>query len=139
MNLIRLKELDSLDRLMNNFFNHGTERNCEVPGCETDLYVKGNELIVEMEIPGINPEKTDISIVDGHYLKIAIVKEEAVEENEKNYHRKEIRRGSFEKYIQLPSENLELDNINANYKNGVLKVTIPKKENEVKRIQISIE
>jgi HSP20 family protein len=92
-----------------------------------DIYEKDNNIIAEMNIPGIDHDKVEI-IIDDDLLKISGSREQKEEINEENYCSKEIRRGSFERIITLPNI-VEAEKADAEYKNGVLKVIMPKKEN----------
>jgi HSP20 family protein len=84
------------------------------------------EVIAEVEIPGFDPEKVDISLEDG-VLKVSGQAEEKKEEKEKGYWRKEIYRGSFERRIRLPVAVKE-DKVEAVYDKGILRITMPKVE-----------
>lgn len=91
-----------------------------------DLYEKGGDIIAEMNLPGIDPEKLDVS-VEGDLLYISGSREESQEKKERRYHSKEIRRGSFERTVRLPAL-VQKDKVTAEYKNGMLRVTLPKTE-----------
>jgi len=84
------------------------------------------EVIAEVEIPGFDPEKIDVTVEDG-VLKISGKMEEKKEEKERGYWRKEIRRGSFERAVRLPVAVKE-DEAKAAYEKGMLTVTVPKME-----------
>jgi len=91
-----------------------------------DMYEKGNNVIVEAPLPGIDPEKVDISVEDDVLIiKGKIEKKSEVEE--KNYYRKEIHKGGFYRSILLPA-HVQGDKAKADFEEGVLKVTIPKKK-----------
>lgn len=94
----------------------------------TDVYETDKDIIVEMEIPGYQKENIKISFQDG-YLKVEGKSEESKEEKEKNYWRKEIRKGSFVRVVPLPKE-VNSKNAKANFKDGILKITLPKIESE---------
>jgi len=100
-----------------------------------DIYELDGDYHVEMDIPGF--EKNDISIEtkDG-YLIVSAVKETNNDESDKNYIRRERSYGKYERSFYLG----ELDNekIEAEFKNGMLKITVPKKEeiNNKKVIEI---
>jgi HSP20 family protein len=91
-----------------------------------DVFEKDNNVIVEMNLPGIDPEKVEISVQD-NYMRIAGSREEKQETKDKHYVSKEIRRGSFERIVRLPAA-VEDKEANAEYDHGVLRVTIPKKK-----------
>lgn len=93
-----------------------------------DVYEKNGNIIAEMNIPGVEPQKIDISI-EGDILRLSGSREEEKETKDKNYYSKEIQRGSFERIIQLPSTVIA-EKAEAQYKEGVLKITMPKKANK---------
>ena len=102
-----------------------------------DVYRKGGNVIVEMSLPGIDPEKIDISVED-NYLKVSGSREEKKQTKKENYYRKEIRRGSFERVVRLPVAVKE-EKAKAEYKDGILKVIIPEKEKAVKAGKVKVE
>lgn len=93
-----------------------------------DVYEDKENVIAEMNLPGINPDKVDVSI-EGDYLRITGSRDEKEEKKDKNYYHKEIRHGSFERTIRLPVE-VKKNGTEAEYKDGVLKITMSKKEEE---------
>jgi len=102
-----------------------------------DVYEEGGNIVAEMNLPGIDSDKVDISVVD-HHLKVKGSREEEKERKEKNYYSKEIRRGSFERVVRIP-DDVDADKATADYKDGVLKISLPKKEGEkAKKVKIGI-
>lgn len=91
-----------------------------------DVKETDKEIIAEVEIPGFDPEKVDVSVKDG-VLKVRGTMDEKKEEKEKGYWRREIRRGSFERMVRLPAAVKE-NAIEATYEKGVLKIVMPKTE-----------
>lgn len=89
-----------------------------------DISETDKEVVVETELPDVDPKKIDVS-VEKNMITIKGSSEEKKEEKKKNYYRKEIRRGSFCRSATLPSAVKE-DKAKATYKNGILKVVIPK-------------
>jgi HSP20 family protein len=84
----------------------------------------------------MDPKDIDISLSDG-LLTIKGEKKQEREEKEENYHLVERSYGAFTRSIRLPKE-VQSDKISASYKNGVLKVTLPKSE-EAKKKEIKIK
>jgi len=81
---------------------------------------------IEIAAPGF--EKKDFKVhVDNNVLTISSEKEEETKEEEENYRRREFSYSSFERSFQLP-ENSIPDKIEAKYENGILQLTLPKKE-----------
>ncbi len=101
-----------------------------------DMYEDKDNVIVETSLAGIDPEKVDISI-ENDVLSIKGEGEKRSEVEEKNYYRKEIRRGSFYRTIPLPAHVLG-DGAKAVAEAGVLKIMIPKAP-EAKPKKITIE
>ncbi|MEA3398610.1 MAG: Hsp20/alpha crystallin family protein [Patescibacteria group bacterium] len=89
-----------------------------------DMYEDKENVIVETQLAGIDPEKVDISI-ENDVLCIKGESEKKSEVEDKNYYRKEIRTGSFYRSIPLPAHVLG-DNASAIAEDGVLKISIPK-------------
>ena len=129
-----------MDRLWDSFFDRGPTK-AEVGGeflPALDLAEKDNELVVKCEVPGLEPKDIDISLSDG-MLTIKGEKNQEREEKEADYHLVERSYGTFTRSIQLPKE-VQSDKISASYKNGVLKVVLPKPEGaQKKEIKIKVE
>lgn len=89
-----------------------------------DMYEDKENVIVEAQLAGIDPEKVDVAI-ENDVLTIKGESEKKSEVEEKNYYRKEIRRGGFYRSIPLPVHAIG-DNAQAEAIDGVLKITIPK-------------
>ena len=103
-----------------------------------DMYEDKDNVIVETQLAGIDPEQVDISI-EADVLVIKGESEKKSEVEDKNYYRQEIRRGSFFRSIPLPTRVLGEKAI-ATTTNGVLKITVPKaKEGKPKSIKIQTE
>ncbi|MBI4122078.1 MAG: Hsp20/alpha crystallin family protein [Parcubacteria group bacterium] len=89
-----------------------------------DVYETEKEVMVELSVPHIDPEKVDISI-ENNVLHIKGSTEKKTEVDDKDYYRREIRSGSFYRTIPLPAAVVG-DQASAVHENGVLKITIPK-------------
>lgn len=84
------------------------------------------EFVFEVAAPGL--ERKDFVLeLTNNVLKIAVEKEEKMEEKEKEYYRKEYSFQSFERLFTLP-ENIKEAEIDAKYENGILRVLVPKME-----------
>lgn len=102
-----------------------------------DVYEKNGNVIAEMALPGIDPDKVDISVEDD-YLRVAGSREEEKETQENSYYSKEIKRGSFERVVHLPT-SVQDDKAEAEYKDGVLKIKLPKKEKAKGKVIIKVK
>ena len=103
-----------------------------------NMYEEKNAVIVEAPLAGVNVEDVEISVEKG----ILLLQGQSYKEHEvddKNYYRKEVRSGSFYRYISLPMPVKE-DKISAKFESGILKITCPKAgEGESKKINIDIK
>lgn len=103
-----------------------------------DLYEDENEYVVEAELPGLKQGEIKVSVEDD-ILSISGEKKREKEVKEENLYRSERFYGKFERQIVLP-QNADRENIKASYKDGVLKVIIPKKEEaKPKKVDIKVE
>jgi len=97
-----------------------------------------SELVVNVEIPGMDPKDIDVSLSEGT-LFIKGEKKQEAEEKEADYHLIERSYGTFIRSIPLPAE-VQSEKISASYKNGVLTVILPKSEGTQKReIKVKVE
>jgi HSP20 family protein len=101
-----------------------------------NMYEKGDNLIVEAELPGVKKEDIDVRLEDRQLTLRGECREEK-ETKEDDYFRRERRYGSFTRSLTLPS-SVTGDKVEASYKDGILRLTLPKTE-EAKGKQISIE
>jgi HSP20 family protein len=93
-------------------------------------------LEVTVELPGMKPEEFHVEMHNGE-LWITGEKKEEKEEKGKTYHRVERRFGEFKRVIPLPT-NVNKEKVTAEYKEGVLKVAIPKTEEaKAKHIEVT--
>lgn len=100
-----------------------------------DIYEKDDKYYIEMEVPGFNKEDIDISLKEG-YLTIKAEKKMSNEEKDENkkYLRKERNYIKTERSFNLG--NIDEENIDASFENGVLKIEIPKVEENKRTIEI---
>lgn len=101
-----------------------------------DIYQDKDNVIVETSLPGVNPEKVEITI-ENDVLTISGQAEDQKEVKRENYYRKEIYQGSFSRAVILPMR-VKADEAQAQSEKGILKITIPKAE-EVKPKKIAIK
>jgi HSP20 family protein len=109
--------------------NNFSSTNTTVPAI--NIQEKADHFEVEVAAPGM--EKKDFNItLEGSILTISSVKQHTDEKKNDNYTRREFSYQSFQRSLELPKDMVEGEKIKANYENGLLRLTIPKKE-EVKR------
>ncbi len=102
-----------------------------------NLYETDKEVVAEVGIPGINPDKIDIDI-RGDILEVKGNQEDEKEEKNKNYWHKEIYRSSFERSIKLPT-SINDKKVDAVYENGILKIVMPKKKEKETKTKIKVK
>lgn len=97
----------------------------KIDNMRCDIYELGGDYHIEMDIPGF--DKKDISIeAKNGYLTVTAEKNSENNEEEKNYIRRERSYGKYERSFYLG--DLDSQNVDAEFKDGMLKITIPKKE-----------
>ena len=101
-----------------------------------DIYEKGGEVHIELDVPGFNKEDVKVDLDDG-ILTSAASKHEDKEEKEKNYYRKERLFGSFKRQFNVG--NVKENEIDAKFYNGVLKISFPKEEQKQSKKFIAIK
>jgi HSP20 family protein len=100
-----------------------------------DILEKEGNLILRAELPGMNEKQIDLKL-EGTTLTLKGERKLENEDEKSNYHRVESFYGSFTRSFRLP-ETVDAEKISAEYKNGVLTVTIPQKP-EVKPREIPV-
>ena len=95
-------------------------------------------IIAEMPLPGVDPAKVDITI-ENDVLTIHGKEEKTSEVDEQNYTRREWVSQSFYRSVALPV-SVKSDSADAEYENGILKITIPKREDaKAKKVSVKIK
>jgi HSP20 family protein len=103
-----------------------------------DVFESKDNIMVKADIPGMEKKDIDIS-VHGDTLAIKGEKKEEAESKEKDYVKTERFYGSFNRALTLPSE-VDADKVKASYKDGVLEIILPKKEEaKPKQIKVDVE
>jgi HSP20 family protein len=132
---------DRFDQLMNQRFFRGfgpfTEQSLTatkfIP--PVNIYEDEHTINIEAEVPGIQEKDLDISL-ENNVLTISGERKMEQEENKENFHRIERSYGRFTRSFTLPP-TVDTENVNAEFNNGVLKITLNKRE-EAKPKQIKI-
>ena len=94
-----------------------------------DLYEDKDNAYVRADLPGVNRDDINVEMVDGYLSITAVRKQKASDGSEESV--------SFSRSITIP-EDVHADKVGASYENGVLTVTLPKKE-EAKPRKIAVE
>jgi HSP20 family protein len=135
------QELNRLQREMNALFESGVGRPDEdSPHVDwrpaVDIYEDRERYLLTAELPGIDPTKVDLRVEEN---RITVRGERKLEreDQKQNYHRLEREYGTFARTFTLPT-TVDATKIAAEYKHGLLQVSIPKKP-EVMPKQISVK
>ena len=127
-----------MNRMFDSFFR-GADEPSLLNGNWTpavDVAEEDNEYVVKVELPGINKDDVKITL-ESNILTIRGEKKAGKEIKEKNSHRMERSYGSFQRSFTLPT-TVKNDKIDAEYRDGILTVTLPKAE-EAKPKQIEVK
>src|SRR5919202_4468484 len=116
------------------FNDEGIGRGAWAPS--VDIYENKDQIVLEAELPGMKQEDFDLSIENNVITLRGERKFEKTDESD-NYHRVERSYGAFTRSFTLP-QTVSGEGISAEYHNGVLRVTLPKRE-EVKARRIEIQ
>jgi HSP20 family protein len=118
-------------------FGPGTEQSLTAANFipPVNIYEDEQNINVEAELPGVQEKDLDISL-ENNVLTISGERKMENEEKKENFHRIERTYGRFTRSFTLPP-TVETENVNAEFNNGVLKITLRKKE-EAKPKQIKI-
>jgi HSP20 family protein len=133
-------ETPAIGRLFDDFFKDfslgdswlGT-RESWIPS--VDILEKDGNLILCAELPGMTEKDIDLKL-EGNILTLKGERKIGNEEEKSTFHRVESYHGSFTRSFRLP-ETVDMEKINADYKNGVLTITLPLKP-EVKPREIPV-
>lgn len=128
MALVRFNQYPGLTDLFENleksFFNNEEKFEGTVPA--VNIIENNDSFVLEMAAPGL--KKTDFHInVEKDVLTISSEQKEEKDEKDDNYARREFYYNSFSRSFTLP-ETIDVEKIKADYKNGILHVHLPKKE-----------
>lgn len=104
-------------------------------GFAVELRQDENNYYLNAELPGVNEKDISLEVVEDRLIIKAKFENEKKEEKD-NYFYSERRCGEFERQFNI--QNINQENISASLENGVLKLTLPKKEKENKTRQIPI-
>jgi HSP20 family protein len=127
----------AMDRLFEDSFVRpvGWTGGLDGAGLPVDVSMSTDDLVIDAQLPGYNPDNVDITVENGT-LTIRATSADEREEKKGDYLVNEIRRGTISRSITLPN-GLQPDKAEATFENGMLKLRIPKAD-EVKPRQIRI-
>lgn len=142
MNAIMKRNQDLFGGLIDSLFNDSplfsteVSRHFSVPA----VNIKNTEEHFEIHVaaPGLKREDFNIEL-DENVLKLAVSKSNENEEKEENYSRKEFSFMNFQRSFTLPKSGIDTSKVEANYKDGILNIVLPKVKEEkqvVKKISV---
>ena len=147
MNIVRydpFRELRSLQDEMNRLFSSSFSRGNAGEGDQimrgawnpsVDIFENQNQIVLEAELPGMNAEDVNISI-ENNVLTLHGERRFEKKDEGDNFHRVERSYGSFTRSFTLPP-TVSSENANAEFNNGVLRLTLAKREEaKPRRIEI---
>jgi len=132
---------DEVNRLFSSnlsgaFSDQGIARGAWAPS--VDIYENKDQIVLEAELPGMNREDFDLSL-ENNVLTLRGERRFEKKDESDNYHRVERSYGSFTRSFTLP-QTISPENVTAEYKNGVLRVLLQKREEiKARRIEIAGE
>lgn len=115
-----------------NFFLSAKGRN----DMKCDIYEKEDVYHIELDVPGFGKEDINVEVKDG-YLTVRAKKENQETEEEKNYIRRERSYGEYTRSFNLGDADEE--KVNAKFENGILLITVPKKDESLSKKTIEIK
>jgi len=125
-----------MNRLFDEFFGErqtGMAESAWMPA--VDISENDAAIVVRAELPGLSQDDIELNLQD-NVLTLKGEKKQEKKEDKGNYHQSECCYGSFSRSFTLPS-NVKQEDIQANFKDGVLQITLPKAE-EVKPKKITV-
>ncbi len=122
-----MREMTTIQREMDRLFaGFGDTTTSFVPAAE--LKTDNDNIYLQLEVPGLTPEEIDVQ-VSVNSVAITGERKEETTTDENGTKRSEFRYGKFHRVIALPKK-IQQDAVQAKYENGVLKLTLPKLEDE---------
>ncbi len=139
MSLMRwepFSEIDNLQKEMNRMFDSLAPRTTERLGSAfippAEMEETPEAIYLKLEVPGMDASDIDIQ-VSAEAIAISGERKEETKSEEKGMTRSEFRYGSFRRVIPLPVR-VQNTNVNAEYKDGILNLTLPKAEEEKNKV-----
>ncbi len=128
---------DDFDSMFKDVFPGNRGLGSRGSAMDVDIIDEDKRFVLSAALPGMGKDEISIMVEDG-VLTISAEKKSEDEESKKNYYRKEIAYGKMERRFSLP-DYVDSEKIEADYKNGVLEIFLPKTEKADSRREISIK
>ncbi|MTI71343.1 MAG: Hsp20/alpha crystallin family protein [Firmicutes bacterium] len=118
------------------FFNSPNILDNNKTGFKVDVKEKENSYLLEAELPGVKKDNINIEY-ENNYLTISAKREDEFKKEEENYIRRERRLGEFKRSFYI--DDVDEDNINATFKDGILEIELIKTEKKKSNKKIEIK
>lgn len=134
-----IRDLERMTRWMDRLFDmpgFGRTMDLSLP---IDVYEEGGKVIVRAAVPGVKPEELEVSIENDVLTIRGEIKRQHESQDAKVY-RREIATGQFARSVRLP-DDVDCDAISARFENGMVTITIPRKQAEqtnARRVPIQV-
>ena len=142
MKLVRFNQTEpyfpnTFSGMLDKFFNENMGTSLKHFNPAVDIAEDENSYEIQLSVPGVQKKDFKVELVDG---KLTISGERKMEEKKegKNYHSVETQYGSFSRSFFVP-EDIKAEEVNAAYEDGLLKITLPKKEKKVVKAAIEVK
>lgn len=147
MNIINFKGMprkrsDQMNSMLDEFYGRGIsdffQNNWQSSGPSVNVTEEEGEYLIDIAAPGLERDDFEVNIKDKNLI-VSVKKEKETEKKSEKYLRQEFNYTSFDRQFELP-QGVVVDQISAEYHNGVLKINLPKQEQEkepVRRIEIA--
>jgi HSP20 family protein len=141
VSLVKGNGFREFDKALARFGLFGRDWETQLPATtwnpSVDIFENDNEVVVKAELPGMSAKDIDLSF-DNNILTLRGERRFKKETEEENYHRIEGQYGAFARSFTLPTAVNE-DKVTAEYKDGILKVVLPKQEErKLKPISVAV-
>lgn len=131
------REMDRLQKDMNRLFEDFGPVRRSAPGYPAmNVWTNEDGVTITAEVPGVNHEDIDVSVI-GETLTLSGERKQEETVEDARYHRRERGYGKFSRTLQLPF-HVNVEGIEATFRNGVLNVTLPRAEEDRPR-KISVK
>lgn len=143
MNTLMRKNPDLFGGLMENLWNENNwmkqsefNKSLSIPA----VNIKETETHYQLEVaaPGLSKEDFNVEVKEG-ILKLSVSKNVESEEKSEKYTRKEFCFQKFQRNFALPKNTVQIENIQANYAQGILKLTLPKQEIKETVMKVTVQ
>ena len=128
---------DPFEDFFRDFFRRPILEEPDVIEPAAEVAESDGEVTVKMEVPGVEKDQLQLTVADDRLTVRGGMHKES-EERPKNYHRQEIRYGTFQRSVPLPVE-VDAAKASAKLRNGMLEITLPKsRQPKAQEIKVTV-